>query len=1283
MGKFTVYHSNDLSVLVKLGNYLIKKDPVRDPFYREQILVQSVGMKTYIFQQLANENGIVAMINYDLLWNYVWKLGKTYVPNFPQDNPYDLTTLTANIISIINKKEIFSKPEFESIKNYILDSNGNINDFRMYQTAAALADIYDQYQIYRRDWIMSWEGKNTLDHQPDYESWIIKLNSSNKLNNVLSSKDPKDYKWQGILWNQYIKPNYKEEYKEFDRVTAVTMLKEFLKDKIEAKKQNSNLEIIGLPKRIFIYGVSSLAPELLEIFLLLGQLTDVHYMLQNPCELYWGDLFDNYSAQIKKLKSLSSKHYKFVDCKKSSVGSLGLCDESFKEEDGEYERYTGLNTDNYDLDTNEIQVGNPLLLSFGKQGRDNLALLMEMTANQETGDIQAFVEPSKDTLLGKIKHDIFSLNNATETSESYVIKDDDESLSIHSCSSPLREVQVLYDNMLRIFERDPDLTPRDVVVMIPKISTYSPFIDSVFGTNSRLLTNEEGKLIKLPYSINDRCINEESPFVGSIVFLLNINNADIKAQDINYLISVEQIRSKFNISFDDVKTIQEMIVNNKIYRWLDDSDSENYTNGECSYKYPSNFTAGLDRLLLGSMMPLSEDDTVYNPEYEGQMVSVIGNFYMLIEMLKKFRSLLKTKRTAEEWDDFIEIELLNKFYKFTDNDSFSLKAINVARQKLKRAFARFKEESSQTKLSASVIARYLDETISSSPGISHFLTGKITFCSFIPMRSIPFKHVFMLGMNDSDFPRQPVYINFDLMHNYFRKGDRSSRNDDRYMFLEALLSAEQSVYISYTGRNPATNELMNPSVLVTELLNYIKQSCTVNINHQQEKIKPSALVEKFICSEAPLDQLHIENFNPNNNPSYQKQWFFKPKQDETQNWNSSIINFCDGMFFSGKLIPNENTKEIEIDLNDLIKFYKAPYKYFVQSVMKIYTPKVDKIYNEEEFIISNLDGYDVKAAFWNNTSLDIDNYLSILQQKGKLPIGGIGTYNKNKYKNAFLPFENFKNKLQDKVKNVAKSIDISFKIIVNDVPNNNEELQELRKSKFNLLNIGKKERTVTVRIKGRIDNIFGKYIFEQNSYNYGYKLVSSSYIKLLALITDQNDKNKSIDYEYLTLDRDNVIAGLSFNRVSIKDILVQFRRLIELYLWSHIKVLPWSNKILDLDKVIVDINKNSSGTKVPVENEALEKLKKLAGVLSYQEKEYNRNKDYNKNADMDYVNGDNLLEYYSIVDAILNDTEPDNELAYLKIEFFRFVQALIERVTNDESNINDVQQLSRVLWEEQ
>ena len=91
------------------------------------------------------------------------------------------------------------------------------------------------------------------------------------------------------------------------------------------------------------------------------------------------------------------------------------------------------------------------------------------------------------------------------------------------------------------------------------------------------------------------------------------------------------------------------------------------------------------------------------------------------------------------------------------------------------------------------------------------------------MRALPFEVLCLLGMNDGDFPRSSARSDFDLMAwpGQQRPGDRSRRDDDRQLMLEALLSARRVLYVSWAGRSARDNSEQPPSVLVSQLRDYL------------------------------------------------------------------------------------------------------------------------------------------------------------------------------------------------------------------------------------------------------------------------------------------------------------------------------------------------------------------------------------------------------------------------------------------------------------------------------
>jgi exodeoxyribonuclease V gamma subunit len=116
------------------------------------------------------------------------------------------------------------------------------------------------------------------------------------------------------------------------------------------------------------------------------------------------------------------------------------------------------------------------------------------------------------------------------------------------------------------------------------------------------------------------------------------------------------------------------------------------------------------------------------------------------------------------------------------------------------------------------VVRAALEQLLDDPARGGVPSGGITFSSMSSLHTLPFDVVCAIGLNDGAFPSTSRPSEFDLMAIAPERGDRQRREDERNLFLDLLLSARHSLYLSYTGRSVRDNSPLPPSVLVSELL---------------------------------------------------------------------------------------------------------------------------------------------------------------------------------------------------------------------------------------------------------------------------------------------------------------------------------------------------------------------------------------------------------------------------------------------------------------------------------
>ena len=311
-----------------------------------------------------------------------------------------------------------------------------------------------------------------------------------------------------------------------------------------------------------------------------------------------------------------------------------------------------------------------------------------------------------------------------------------------------------------------------------------------------------------------------------------------------------------------------------------------------------------------------------------------------------------------------------------------------------------------------MIADVITMKLEDAPNSLKFLAGKVNFCTLLPMRSVPFKVVCLLGMNDADYPRTQTPNSFDLMQYHHQKGDRVRRDDDRYLFLEALLAARDYCYISYVGRSITDNQPKEPSVLVSQLVDYINQGQSENT---------------LTVIEHPMTAFSPDNFKYNEKftRSFATKWLPIAQFDASSN-NSEFA------------VPmTENPEKIEeIELDRLVSFVENPVKFFFEKQLGVYFRDEDaRIADSENFTLSGLDNYALNNDLIYLDEQNFADYFRQAEVKGVLPRAEFGkVYAENIRDNVL----EFKKKIADIGE--AKHASVDFNLSVN-WHNKNQEIR--------------------------------------------------------------------------------------------------------------------------------------------------------------------------------------------------------------------------------------------------
>ncbi|MFD2449003.1 exodeoxyribonuclease V subunit gamma [Vogesella fluminis] len=698
-----LYQSNRLEALGILYRHLTDT-PLADPFAPEVVMVQSRGMGRWLTLQLARERGLAANLEFVLPAGFGWRLMKTVLPALPPKSAFAPEVLTWRLMEVL---PTLSGEPYTPLVRYLQGG-----PLACYELAGKIADIYDQYLVFRPAWIRAWEAGQRLDLGEDEA-------------------------WQAALWQQLAA--------DLPGRHRVTMLDDFF----------ARLRPEHLPQRVSVFGIATLAPMYLALLLRMAELTEVNVFLLNPCEAYWGDIVDA-RGQLKLFARGESA-------------------------DG----------------------GHPLLASLGQQGRDFFDDIAAGVPDAES----MFLPPAGDSLLARLQRDILQLSPPAANVAPPAV--DDRSIVCHITHSPMRELEVLKDRLLAMLVADTTLTPADIAVLTPDINAYAPYIDAVFGYRSDAPS--------IPYSIADRRLTREVPLLATFGAVLQLADSRFAADEVLALLDCRELLARFGLADEDVTLLRSWVRGAGI-RWGRDAAHK------AALGLPAEATHswrwGLDRLLLGTLLPasLAGDGAplfgglLPDGAAQGQAAERLARLGALFDTLSALAELWAQPASVADWAERLRSAATSLFRGGGRRSRAAGAARHRRRAGRRRCAGRFRRQRA--------LARRARRGAAPAAGgqqrrLSHrradLLRDGADALHPVP-RAVPDRH----ERRRLPARRAPGQLRPGGAPS--AKGDRSRRFDDRYLFLEAILSARDTLYLSWVGRSVRSDEPLPPSPLVAELL---------------------------------------------------------------------------------------------------------------------------------------------------------------------------------------------------------------------------------------------------------------------------------------------------------------------------------------------------------------------------------------------------------------------------------------------------------------------------------
>ncbi|MCQ8103143.1 exodeoxyribonuclease V subunit gamma [Methylomonas sp. SURF-2] len=916
-----VIHSNQLETLRDVLEYWLRQYPLT-PLENEVLLVQSNGMGQWLKQSLAQNSalGIAAAMQIQLPSLFIWGVYRAVVGSqIPKQQPLAKAPLTWRLYRLL--PALIRQAGFETLAHFL---RHDPDARKRFQLAEQLADLFDQYQVYRSDWIADWAGGRDILRDARGEASPLADRQS----------------WQAQLWRAVL-DDLGSEHNLF--ASRASVHAQFMVDIEQLDRPPA-----GIPRRIVLFGLSSLPRQSLEVLASLGKFCQIVLFVHNPCRHYWADIIED-----KDLLKAQRRRQRY---------KTGMA--------------AGLPPEQLHLHAN------PLLAAWGKQGRDYIRLLDHFDETQAYAGWQwpdhkidlfeDYGAEGRRSLLQRLQQSILDLEPVPEQTE--LLERVDDSLAFHIAHGPQREVEILHDQLLARFnaaeQAGDKLHPRDIIVMVPDINQYAPHIRAVFGQ----MTTDDPRHI--PFSLTDQQQRGENPLLVAVETLLHLPESRFTVSEFLGLLEVPALRRRFGLDETAIP---------KIHQWLEQAGIRWGLNAEQrarAAQMPAGFGAntwqfGLRRMLLGYAVGAG---AAFNgiepyPEIGGLDAQWLGHLCHILDTLETYAGSLEQQKSADNWLETLTELLADFFSADQEPDRKTLDTLQIALANWHQA-CRQGGCGANDVLPLNVVREAWLAAVDQPNLQQRFLGGRVNFCTLMPMRAIPFRVICLLGMNDGDYPRSQYPHGFDLMsqRGQYRPGDRSRRQDDQYLLLEALLSARQQLYISWIGRGIRDNSARPPSVLIAQLRDFLQQSFSLP---EGQKLLEALTLEH------PLQPFSPDYIKAGRDPrlfTHAREWF-QPSPDREISREA----------FDG------GDQSLSLNPEALARFLAAPVKSYCQHSLKFSFDRHDFTSEDNEpfgfdGLQYHIHGTELLAALQNRQPADLEDFfqqqLTELSGKGALPLGG-------------------------------------------------------------------------------------------------------------------------------------------------------------------------------------------------------------------------------------------------------------------------------------------------------
>ena len=959
---FLALHSHRSEVLAETLSAWLTRQPLA-PLEQEVVLVQSNGMAEWIKMALASQGGqgggVCAATRVELPSRFLWRTYRQVLgaQNVPPDSPLDKLPMTWRLMALL--PACVDDAVFQPVAGFLRGPRSEPEPDRLLQLASRLADLFDQYQIYRPDWLQDWaEGRDVLRQLPGQ---VV-------LSGYASGQMPQDQLWQAELWRRVLATLSDAEQQATRPALHLRAL---------ARLQSGQALASPVARRVSVFGMSHMPSQLLEMLAALAAHSQVLLAVPNPCQYHWGDIIDGRDA----LRAERRRHA----YKQENLSAVAF---------------------------EQMHLHAPALLAaWGRQGRDfirqldafdDLQAAQERMPGQRLDLFDDAPGAEGHRLLTQLQHRIRDLRSAKDPVDA-PLNPGDDSVVFQVAHSPVRELEVLHDQLLQWFHEQPDVSPRDVVVMVPDIEVMAPAIRAVFGQYKR------GDARFIPFDIADLGAQATSPLIHALEWLLALPQQRGRMSELVALLEVPALAARFGLTPEQLPTLTRWMAGSGIRWGLSAAHRAGLGLASCGDDNSALF--GVQRMLMGYACGADPvpDAAGIDPyaEVGGLDAELAGALAHLLQALMDWWQQCASAATPQQWAERGRAMLAALFKAQNDQDRNALSALDQALSDWTRAA----DQADFVQAVPLVVARSAWLEALKVPKLEQrFRAGGVTFCTLMPMRAIPFQMVCLLGMNDGDYPRRSPRADFDLLGlpGMSRPGDRSRRDDDRQLMLEALLSARRTLYVSWSGRSVRNNSEQPPSVLVSQLRDEIDALWGAGSANRLTTVHPLQPFSRVYFEEGSALQTYAKEWRAAQNearPTTRGQVDmdrFVPRDDGHKGEAPTPVMASEAWpSMEGGLPPLESAQGTPvITLAQLARFLRQPVGAFFRERLQVHLEdERSELHDEELFGLGGLELYQLLDHQLQHAPTDLSpetlpeharRVVRRLRLAGAMPLAGVG-----------------------------------------------------------------------------------------------------------------------------------------------------------------------------------------------------------------------------------------------------------------------------------------------------